>query len=194
VAEGVQPESDAVAGSCCGLELLLYTGDLVTYTHFGCMYPFISVVLTHSISWYRCYAGYGLLNFFCMRHQNQHRHVELERLPTWKTNRCSGSKRECLLLAFQLYLSFKLPLLVAFNPPLSFFTFELYIIMGGNLSKVLGEYLLLGVVGLPFISYRLTGRLFGNKEMRLLMLGLDAAGKTSESISSLLAFRAEHLA
>lgn len=24
------------------------------------------------------------------------------------------------------------------------------------------------------------GRLFGNKEMRLLMLGLDAAGKTSE--------------
>jgi hypothetical protein len=83
---------------------------------------------------------------------------------------------------------------VAFNPPLSFFTFELYIIMGGNLSKVLGEYLLLGVVGLPFISYRLTGRLFGNKEMRLLMLGLDAAGKTSESISSLLAFCAEHLA
>ena len=27
---------------------------------------------------------------------------------------------------------------------------------------------------------RLTGKLFGNKEMRLLMLGLDAAGKTSE--------------
>lgn len=27
----------------------------------------------------------------------------------------------------------------------------------------------------------ITGKIFGNKEMRLLMLGLDAAGKTSES-------------
>lgn len=27
----------------------------------------------------------------------------------------------------------------------------------------------------------LVGKLFGNKEMRILMLGLDAAGKTSES-------------
>lgn len=26
------------------------------------------------------------------------------------------------------------------------------------------------------------GKIFGNKEMRLLMLGLDAAGKTSESL------------
>ena len=26
------------------------------------------------------------------------------------------------------------------------------------------------------------GKIFGNKEMRLLMLGLDAAGKTSESM------------
>jgi hypothetical protein len=28
----------------------------------------------------------------------------------------------------------------------------------------------------------LPGRLFGNKEMRLLMLGLDAAGKTSKDV------------
>jgi ADP-ribosylation factor family protein len=28
----------------------------------------------------------------------------------------------------------------------------------------------------------LSGRLFGNKEMRLLMLGLDAAGKTSKDV------------
>ena len=28
----------------------------------------------------------------------------------------------------------------------------------------------------------LQGRLFGNKEMRLLMLGLDAAGKTSKDV------------
>jgi ADP-ribosylation factor protein 6 len=27
---------------------------------------------------------------------------------------------------------------------------------------------------------RIQGKIFGNKEMRLLMLGLDAAGKTSE--------------
>ena len=27
------------------------------------------------------------------------------------------------------------------------------------------------------------GKIFGNKEMRLLMLGLDAAGKTSECIT-----------
>lgn len=39
--------------------------------------------------------------------------------------------------------------------------------MGGNLSKALA-------------------RLFGNKEMRILMLGLDAAGKTSKSRSELL--------
>jgi ADP-ribosylation factor protein 6 len=39
----------------------------------------------------------------------------------------------------------------------------------------------------------LTGRLFGNKEMRLLMLGLDAAGKTSE-LTLLFACRAEHFA
>lgn len=28
----------------------------------------------------------------------------------------------------------------------------------------------------------LSGKLFGNKEMRLLMLGLDAAGKTSQDL------------
>jgi hypothetical protein len=31
-----------------------------------------------------------------------------------------------------------------------------------------------------------TGKLFGNKEMRLLMLGLDAAGKTSQFLRILL--------
>jgi len=55
--------------------------------------------------------------------------------------------------------------------------------MGGNLSKVLGEYFALGVLELLLICYRHVGRLFGNKEMRLLMLGLDAAGKTSELAS-----------
>lgn len=53
-------------------------------------------------------------------------------------------------------------------------------IMGANLSKALGS--------LPFLCCypRLTlafarnlAKLFSNKEMRLLMLGLDAAGKTS---------------
>jgi hypothetical protein len=29
-------------------------------------------------------------------------------------------------------------------------------------------------------TLHLSGKIFGNKEMRLLMLGLDAAGKTSE--------------
>lgn len=52
--------------------------------------------------------------------------------------------------------------------------------MGANLSKALGS--------LPFLCCypRLTlafarnlAKLFSNKEMRLLMLGLDAAGKTS---------------
>lgn len=51
--------------------------------------------------------------------------------------------------------------------------------MGGSVSKAMG--------GLPFalplvrLLTQLTvlGRIFGNKEMRLLMLGLDAAGKTS---------------
>lgn len=30
---------------------------------------------------------------------------------------------------------------------------------------------------------KLLSKIFGNKEMRILMLGLDAAGKTSESLS-----------
>lgn len=41
--------------------------------------------------------------------------------------------------------------------------------MGANVSKALGK-------------------IFGNKEMRILMLGLDAAGKTSKSTSSFLFF------
>lgn len=43
--------------------------------------------------------------------------------------------------------------------------------MGGQLSKALGKLLLRVMLT--------TGKLFGNKEMRILMLGLDAAGKTS---------------
>jgi hypothetical protein len=37
-----------------------------------------------------------------------------------------------------------------------------------------------------FMLMKLKGKIFGNKEMRILMLGLDAAGKTSEypSLSS----------
>ena len=35
----------------------------------------------------------------------------------------------------------------------------------------------------PFGRLMIPGKIFGNKEMRLLMLGLDAAGKTSECIA-----------
>jgi hypothetical protein len=35
-------------------------------------------------------------------------------------------------------------------------------------------------------SKALSGKLFGNKEMRLLMLGLDAAGKTSQYMSLII--------
>ena len=52
--------------------------------------------------------------------------------------------------------------------------------MGANLSKALSGYsdpCNAVVVLTPWHP----GRLFGNKEMRLLMLGLDAAGKTSWS-------------
>ena len=53
--------------------------------------------------------------------------------------------------------------------------------MGANLSKAMGTTFA------RFSKCRLTinfmpGKIFGNKEMRLLMLGLDAAGKTSESM------------
>jgi hypothetical protein len=56
--------------------------------------------------------------------------------------------------------------------------------MGGQLSKALG------MSALPCHNKGReradsTGKLFGNKEMRILMLGLDAAGKTSKSQSSL---------
>jgi hypothetical protein len=52
--------------------------------------------------------------------------------------------------------------------------------MGGQLSKALG------MSALPCHNKGReradsTGKLFGNKEMRILMLGLDAAGKTSKS-------------
>lgn len=58
--------------------------------------------------------------------------------------------------------------------------------MGANLSKALGMFPLPlsashgSHVGLAMAM--LPGRLFGNKEMRLLMLGLDAAGKTSKDV------------
>jgi hypothetical protein len=38
----------------------------------------------------------------------------------------------------------------------------------------------------PVTSFHIAGKLFGNKEMRLLMLGLDAAGKTSALPCSLV--------
>jgi hypothetical protein len=55
--------------------------------------------------------------------------------------------------------------------------------MGVNLSKALGK----AVSAFNYMSNLLNhstlilsiGKIFGNKEMRLLMLGLDAAGKTS---------------
>lgn len=49
--------------------------------------------------------------------------------------------------------------------------------MGANLSKALCEPSRSAWFSQ---SKRVAAKLFGNKEMRLLMLGLDAAGKTSE--------------
>ena len=50
--------------------------------------------------------------------------------------------------------------------------------MGGQLSKALGASHASWVEG--DIGADCVGKLFGNKEMRILMLGLDAAGKTSK--------------
>ena len=56
--------------------------------------------------------------------------------------------------------------------------------MGASLSKALGT--LEGCMKrLCPKSCANTGKMFGNKEMRILMLGLDAAGKTSQSSPSL---------
>lgn len=51
--------------------------------------------------------------------------------------------------------------------------------MGGQLSKALGASQVFWVDG--DVGADIVGKLFGNKEMRILMLGLDAAGKTSKS-------------
>jgi hypothetical protein len=54
--------------------------------------------------------------------------------------------------------------------------------MGANLSKALGEHSYSSAGWLAdgqLICAHSPGKLFGSKEMRLLMLGLDAAGKTS---------------
>jgi hypothetical protein len=55
--------------------------------------------------------------------------------------------------------------------------------MGVNLSKAMGELLamvwLVLFSNLSHVLWVFLGKIFGNKEMRLLMLGLDAAGKTS---------------
>lgn len=51
--------------------------------------------------------------------------------------------------------------------------------MGGQLSKALGRSFNCLTQSHTLTDYLTTGRLFGNKEMRILMLGLDAAGKTS---------------
>jgi ADP-ribosylation factor family len=58
--------------------------------------------------------------------------------------------------------------------------------MGANLSKALGLFIFLfqpAPHNLKYFFVHFKGKIFGNKEMRLLMLGLDAAGKTSESIT-----------
>jgi hypothetical protein len=52
--------------------------------------------------------------------------------------------------------------------------------MGGNLSKALGSFVAVLRPKRTRLTNELIGKLFGNKEMRLLMLGLDAAGKTSQ--------------
>jgi len=54
--------------------------------------------------------------------------------------------------------------------------------MGANLSKALGKIFppCSAQLATTWIHARLAGKIFGNKEMRLLMLGLDAAGKTSK--------------
>ena len=61
--------------------------------------------------------------------------------------------------------------------------------MGANLSKALGTFFLRPPFGhtshwisprVSWLAAAPSGRLFGSKEMRLLMLGLDAAGKTSK--------------
>lgn len=53
--------------------------------------------------------------------------------------------------------------------------------MGANLSKALGQSQRLGcqLQSYGTDAWSGTAKMFGNKEMRLLMLGLDAAGKTS---------------
>lgn len=64
------------------------------------------------------------------------------------------------------------------SAPTSFFT-TTHTIMGANLSKALGLLTVLVSTASPQL-FLFSGKIFGNKEMRLLMLGLDAAGKTSE--------------
>ena len=51
--------------------------------------------------------------------------------------------------------------------------------MGANLSKALGMHYCQYFPGSQSNRMGAAGKIFGNKEMRLLMLGLDAAGKTS---------------
>ena len=62
----------------------------------------------------------------------------------------------------------------------SFVTFYTVFSHGCQPLKGVGYVLLLEINSADRPHIRLTGKLFGNKEMRLLMLGLDAAGKTSE--------------
>jgi len=51
--------------------------------------------------------------------------------------------------------------------------------MGANLSKAMGTTTVSLLIFPCSNHIRSPGKIFGNKEMRLLMLGLDAAGKTS---------------
>ena len=80
------------------------------------------------------------------------------------------------------YLSLSLLFLPACYVVLYHFTSEISSFMGANLSKALGVFLASNSIFLTswaILSSGL-GKIFGNKEMRLLMLGLDAAGKTSK--------------
>jgi len=92
------------------------------------------------------------------------------------------------------YLSLSLLFLPACYVVLYRFTSEISSFMGANLSKTLGVFLASNSIFLTswaILSSGL-GKIFGNKEMRLLMLGLDAAGKTSKPPPFVLHFDWAH--
>lgn len=70
-----------------------------------------------------------------------------------------------------------LPASQRIHPPAALYFLIPNLTMGANLSKALGT--LTPLVELTWPNATRPAKLFSNKEMRLLMLGLDAAGKTS---------------